>query len=281
MIIVYVNYFFYLHSILCFYKSGGVARVTVYGRSGVEAQDPAKIDPIDLQLARGATISGTPQTSTPSETRVIDTKSLLEVTPFQGDKASFLGWKFSFWTAVTAISEPLHEGLEKIEDNINQDSRSSRLPTGHLELSDQAYTLLAFHCKDEACASVRSAEDGIGNQAWQVLLRARTARNATNFSIQLLEPKFTSRGPRITFRRWENAEENGTRTGERVSAWIRTAVHMTTCTTRHATTFDFGPVFVRLKRLPRKLEITGMELRIFRVITRNKLDSLLQFVKTL
>ena len=82
--------------------------------------------------------------------------------------------------AVRAISKPLSEGLKKIEDNMNQNFRKSRLTNEDLELSDQAYTLLALLCKDEACAYVRSAEDRNGYQAWQALLRARTARNATN-----------------------------------------------------------------------------------------------------
>ena len=112
--------------------------------SGVEGQDPAGTDPIDLQLPRGATSSGTPQTSTPSVTRLNDTKSLLQVTPYHGDKASFLGWKWSFMIAVRAISKPLNEGFKKIEDNINQDFRKSRLSAGDLELSDQAYTLFAL-----------------------------------------------------------------------------------------------------------------------------------------
>ena len=45
--------------------------------SGAEGQDPAGTDPTDLQLPRGATSSGTPQTSTTSVTRLFDTKSLL------------------------------------------------------------------------------------------------------------------------------------------------------------------------------------------------------------
>ena len=110
--------------------------------SGAEGQDPVGTDPNDLQLPRGATSSGSPQTSTPSVSRLIDTKSMLQVTPHHGDKATFLGWKSSLLIAVRAISEPLYEGFEKIEDNINQDFRKSRLSTGDLELSDQAYT----HC---------------------------------------------------------------------------------------------------------------------------------------
>ena len=58
-------------------------------------------------------------------------------------------------------------------------------------------------------------------------MRARTARNATNFLNQLPEPTFTSPDPRINIRQWnKNAEEYATRTGERVSDGIRGAVRM-------------------------------------------------------
>ena len=91
-------------------------------------EDPGGTDPIDLQLPRGATGSSreqpTPQSTAPV-TRLIDTKSLLQVTPYHGDKASFLGWTWSFLIAVRAISKPLFEGLKKIEDNMNQDFRKS------------------------------------------------------------------------------------------------------------------------------------------------------------
>ena len=204
----------------------------VYGMSGTEGQDLGGTDPIDLQLPRGATGSSrmptaeqsTPQSTAPV-TRLIDRKGLLQVTPYHGDEASFLGWKWSFLIAVRAISKPLYEGFKKIEDNINQDFRKSRFSAGDLELSHQAYTLSALLCKDEACACVRSAEDGNGYQAWQALLRARIARNATNLLNQLLEPTFTSPDPRINIRQWStNAEEYATRTGERVGDGIRRAV---------------------------------------------------------
>ena len=138
----------------------------------MQGQEPAGTDPSDLQLPRGAGSSRMPTTeqtapqSTAPVTRLIDTKSVLQVTPYHGDKASFLGWKWSFLIAVRAISKPLYEGLRKIEDNMNQDFPKSRLSTEDLELSDQAHTLLALLCKDEACAYVRSAEDGNGYQAW-------------------------------------------------------------------------------------------------------------------
>ena len=204
--------------------------------SGTEGQEPAGTDPIDLQLPRGATgdsrmpttEQSTPQSTAPV-TRLIDSKSLLQVTPYHGDKASFLGWKWSFLITMRAITKPLYEGLKKIEDNMNQDFRKSRLSNEDLELSDQAYTLLALRCKDETCAYVRSAEDASGYQAWQAFLRARTARNATNLLNQLLEPTFTSPDPRIHLRHWiKNARDYATRTGERASDGIRRAVYMNT-----------------------------------------------------
>ena len=56
--------------------------------SGTEGQDPGGTDPIDLQLPRRPTgkslEESTPQ-STASVTRLIDTESLLQVTPYQRD----------------------------------------------------------------------------------------------------------------------------------------------------------------------------------------------------
>ena len=74
---------------------------------------------------------------------------------------------------------------------------------------------------------MRSAEDGNGYPAWQALLTARTARNATNLLNHSLEPTFTSPDPRINLRQWnKNAEAYATRTGERVSEGIRRAVYV-------------------------------------------------------
>ena len=82
--------------------------------------------------------------------------------------------------------------------------------------------------------------DGNGYQAWQALLSARTARNATNLLNQFLEPTFTSPDPRVNLRQWnKNPAEYATRTEERVSDGIRRAVYMNKiCTTRHATAID-------------------------------------------
>ena len=67
---------------------GSGAGVTINGMSGTEGQDPGGTDPIDLQLPRGATGNSreqsTPQSTVPV-TPLIDTESLLQMTPYQRD----------------------------------------------------------------------------------------------------------------------------------------------------------------------------------------------------
>ena len=109
-----------------------------------------------------ATEQTTPQSTAPV-TRLIDTKSLLQVTTYYGDKASFLGWKWSFLIAMRAISKPLYGGLKKIEDNMNLDFQTSRLSNEDLELSDQAYTL--FSVALQRCCEIRGRRKRLSSMA--------------------------------------------------------------------------------------------------------------------
>ena len=134
-----------------------------------------------------------------------------------------------------------------------------------LELSNQAYFLLTLLYKDEACAFVRFAEDGSDYQVWQTLLRTRTARNTTNLVNMLLESTFTSPDPQINLWQWnKNAEEYATRTSERVSDEIRGAAYMNKIAPQvmrqHLMLISVWP---RLKMLPSKLKITGINWRVF------------------
>ena len=73
-------------------KSGCGASVTVYVMSGTEGQELGGIDQHDLLLPRGAIGSGrdqsTPQSTAPV-TRLIDTQSLLQVTPYHRRHGKF------------------------------------------------------------------------------------------------------------------------------------------------------------------------------------------------
>jgi len=163
----------------------------------------------------------------PALSRLIDTKSLLHLNPYNGDKSSFLAWKWSFLVAVRAIDPRLHEALKRVEDNVTQDFTMSRLSEAERKVAEQVYTVLALLCKEEASMYIQSAEDGNGLQAWQTLLRAKTVRNATTLLNQLLDPKFTTADPRINLRQWnKNANEYTARTGETVSDGLKKSVYL-------------------------------------------------------
>ena len=188
--------------------------------AGLGGSDPTGTQPIDSQFPRAASGSSWQLKATKKKFVASDSTS------WRQDKFPELHTKV-LPDCSTSNQQTTYEGFKKIEEQMSQDFRKSRLSTEDLKLADQAFSLLALLCKDEACACVRPAEDGSRYQAWQALLRARTARNATNLLNQLLEPTFTSPDPRINLRQWnKNAEEYATRTGERVSEGIRKAVYM-------------------------------------------------------
>ena len=104
---------YYIFSSTCNFGASG-ARVSLRNVWGRKGQDLGGTDAIDLQLVEESNCqqsnSDDRAVDTTIEARVtllIDTKSLLQVTPYHGDKANFLVWKWSFLIAVRAISKPL------------------------------------------------------------------------------------------------------------------------------------------------------------------------------
>ena len=144
------------------------------------------------------------------------------------DAISWRPGKFSWLEMVLLDCEQSANHFMKDSRKLKKDFRKSRVPIEDLDFSDQAFTLLALLCKDEACANVRSAEDGNGDQVWQALLRARTVRYATNLLNQLMQQtnSHVTRPTNQPSTVEQNAEEYATRTGERVSDCIRRAVYI-------------------------------------------------------
>ena len=175
--------------------------------SGTEEPEPAGTDPIDLQLPRGAagssrvrtTEQAAPQTSTTPVTRLIDTKKFVASDSIPWGQGKFLCWKWSFLNAVCAISKPLYEGFKKIEENMSQNFRKSRLSSEDLELADQAYTLLALLCRNEACLCKIS-----GRSKWLSSMASLPESTSSSERDNPLEPvtgtNLTTPDPRINLR---------------------------------------------------------------------------------
>eukprot|EP00971_Amphidinium_carterae_P127216 2521005-Amphidinium_carterae.1 len=93
-------------------------------------------------------------------TRLINTKGILDVKPYNGDKVAFQEWKWHFLIALRAISKPLHDALKRVEDNIGQYWSLARQSEQERNVAEQLYTVLALLCKDDAMQYVRGAEEG-------------------------------------------------------------------------------------------------------------------------
>ena len=81
-----------------------------------------------------------------------------------------------------------------------QDFSTRKQSENQRKCAEKPYTLLALLCKDEAAPYVRTVEDVNGLQPWQPQLRAKTLRNPMSLTNQLLDPRFTSRDPRVNLR---------------------------------------------------------------------------------
>ena len=149
----------------------------------------------------------------------------------------------------------------------NHDFRKSRLSAGDLELSDQAYTLLALQrwsgCLCEVCwrrKRLSSMESLIVRNATPLESVARTnihvTRSKNQYAIWICE---------------------------RLSDGFGRAVYTNNIAPedmrQHLMFIQSRPSI--LQRLPRKLKISRMEARSLSVTTRINLDSLLQLVKAL
>ena len=127
--------------------------------------------------------------------------------------------------AVGAINRNISDEVRRGEENVTQDNHYSHLSNEQKEISKQLRTLLVFLCEEEAAASVRSAEDGDGLQAWNALLGAKSLRNPTSLN-QLLAPHVPSSDPRVNLRTWrETAADCQAETVEIISEQIEKTIH--------------------------------------------------------
>ena len=159
--------------------------------------------------------------------KLVDSRNLLSLQPYDGSRESFADWKWQFYVALSAIKKPLKVALKNVEGRLNEDWSLNRLTDDEKAISEELYTILALTCKGESQQYIRAAEDSNGHAAWQALLRARLPRNASTLLARLLEPKFASEDPRINLRLWEKGvREYESLTGERISNGIRRSVYL-------------------------------------------------------
>ena len=149
---------------------------------------------------------------------MINTKSLLNLNVYNGERGKFLEWKWSFYVALRAMNSELYHKMKTVEDNLTADYRMARLTEESQRYAKEAFTILALLCKEEAQEYIMCAEDDNGLHAWQLLVKSKTPRSTTMLLNQLLEPRFTSTDPKMNLRKWnKEVKDYENKTGEKIS----------------------------------------------------------------
>ena len=127
--------------------------------------------------------------------RVMDTNGISHIQLFNGENQHFrvgsgvspgtgYQWRHCGWTL---------QGGRQCDPRVQFIALERR----QIEAAEKLYDLLAMPCKDEVASYGRTAEGRHGLQAWQALLSAKTFRNPTSLTNQLLDPHVSSSDPRV------------------------------------------------------------------------------------
>jgi hypothetical protein len=160
-------------------------------------------------------------------TRLVDTKGLVRLERYYGEKEKFQAWKWELYVAVRAMDPPLASMLKHVENNFNVEFGLNRLNEDERKKASDVFTILALLCKGEAAQFIMNSEEGNGFMAWRDLCRAKMIRSSTALIKKLMEPEFKSADPRVNLKTWQKeAQSYFDKTGETVPEAIRRTVYV-------------------------------------------------------
>ena len=133
----------------------------------------------------------------------IDVKSLVKLEKYAGEEEQFQTFKWQLCIAVRVMNPDIAARLEWVEKHLQADFTMSRLDPPDKILSNEAYSLLALLCTDQALDFVQSAEENNGFEAWKHLCRARLLRSSVALLNQILEPKCPSMDAKMNIKNWQ------------------------------------------------------------------------------
>ncbi len=95
----------------------------------------------------------------------VNTKGLINVDEYKGEKQKFVAWKITFYNAIEAIDTEACAKLRDIEVNLDSEQLLPDEAAEKARCKVVATFLLNF-CKDDAFTRVAVAETGNGYEAW-------------------------------------------------------------------------------------------------------------------
>ena len=168
-----------------------------------------------------------PKTVPSSVGDAINLKSLLKLERYAGEKEKFQDFKWQLYVAVRVLNAGLLTRMEWVEKHLDDDFKMENLSDEDKVLMQEAHTLLALLCTEQALEYVKAAEDNNGFDAWKQLCRGRILRSSVALLNQLLDPKMSSTDPRVNIRQWQReVREYQSRTGDVINDVTKKSIYM-------------------------------------------------------
>ena len=173
-----------------------------------QAQDPfssaAPAVPVTSVMTERVTVSQNPVgRRTDLAAKLMDTKGVMKMETYHGEKEKFSDFKWSFYLLCRSIDPGLADCLKHIERNLQKDYSLRFLSDAEKDLAEMAYMILGMSCKEDAREYVETAEDSNGFEVWRVLCESKQVRTASALMQNLTEPTFTSSDPRWNLKTWK------------------------------------------------------------------------------
>ena len=151
-----------------------------------------------------ASAKATSVSSMASLARSLDTKGMLKIDPYFGEKEKFVQWKITFYSAIETVDSDTVTELKKIERNLDFLINFETLPEEEKDRARAVATFLLALCKDDAFNRiVTDCEKGNGYEAWRRLCKSKFTRSAAGALTALMHPTFTFTDPRMRLQQWD------------------------------------------------------------------------------
>jgi len=157
---------------------------------------------------------------------LFNTKDLLKIDVYRGEREKFESFKWDFYTVARAVDRTLAARLEHIEKNPTKDYSLARCgdPDEQKQCAE-VYTMLSLLMKDTASDFVKAAGRDEGFMVWRDLCKARQIQSQPARYGKLVKPKFATTDVRTNMRNWfREVREYEERTGDKISDTARKSV---------------------------------------------------------
>ena len=184
--------------------------------------------PPTVLLGGGVAASTSAASVAPSSfSRVIDTKGLLKIQAFHGERETFPMWRRMIYSAhLTLFSAAFLLRIKKFEEALDTPIRKQDLTADELSENHSFNTFLLHVCKGDAENRIHAFEDEHGLEGWRALCKSKLARFSTAAMKTLIGSAFVSKDPRVNIGTWEkDVSRFELRFSERVQESMRKTVY--------------------------------------------------------